>query len=80
MILRAVDWHWTLAAMADALVDQTGMDWDELETHLHKLAALGLVKVGRAQSQGRTPADPPIEMGWACVTPEGHEQARPPVN
>ncbi len=77
MILRAVDWHWTLTAMADALVEQTGLDWDELEPHLHRLAAQGLVEVGHAQTQGPAPGDPPIEMGYAHVTPEGHEQARP---
>jgi len=76
-ILRAVDWHWTLTAMADALIEQTGMEWDELEPHLNTLAYLGLVEVGYAHSQGRAPGDPPIVMGWAHVTPEGHEQARP---
>ncbi len=76
MILRAVDWHWTLAAMADALVEQTGMGWSELEPHLQWLAGMGLVEVGMAQSQGPTPWDPPLEMGVACVTAAGHARAR----
>jgi hypothetical protein len=76
MILRAVDWHWTLVATEDALVEQTGMEWDELETHLNTLAYLGLVEVGYAQTQGHAPGDAWIEVGWAHVTPEGHEQAR----